>query len=50
MKLEKYKQKSFSKIGIIVFTVTCVLLVAGVFFYTSFASFQTNYYSWYSRK
>ena len=42
MKLQKYKQKSFSKIGIIVFTVTCVLLVAGVFFYTSFASFQTK--------
>ena len=42
MKLQKYKQKSFSKIGIIVFTVTCVVLVAGVFFYTSFASFQTK--------
>ena len=42
MKLEKFKQKDPKKIGIIVFTVTCVLLVAGVFFYTSFASFQTK--------
>ena len=50
MKLEKFKQKDPKKIGITVFTVVCVLLVAGVFFYTSFASFQTNYYSWYSRK
>ena len=30
MKLEKFKQKDPKKIGIIVFTVTCVLLVAGV--------------------
>ena len=42
MKLEKYKQRDPKKIGIILFTVTCALLVAGVFFYTSFASFQTK--------
>ena len=42
MKLEKFKQRDPKKIGIIVFTVTCVLLIAGVFFYTSFASFQTK--------
>ena len=42
MKLEKFKQRDFKKIGIIIFTVVCVLLVAGVFFYASFASFQTQ--------
>ena len=42
MKLEKFKQKSFSKIGIILFTVVCVLILAGVFFYTSFATFHTK--------
>ena len=42
MKLEKFKQRDPKKIGIIIFTVICVLLVAGVFFYTSFASFQTE--------
>ena len=30
MKLEKFKKKSFSKIGIILFTVVCVLILAGV--------------------
>ena len=42
MKLEKFKQRDPKKIGITVFTVVCVLLVAGVFFYTSFASFQVQ--------
>ncbi len=42
MKLEKFKQRDPKKIGITIFTVVCVLLVAGVFFYTSFASFQTE--------
>ena len=42
MKLEKYKSKDPKKIGIIVFTVICILLVTGVFLYTSFASFETN--------
>ena len=42
MKLEKFKPKDPKKTGIIIFTVVCVLLVAGVFFYTSFASFQVQ--------
>ena len=42
MKLEKFKPKKPKKTGIIIFTVVCVLLVAGVFFYTSFASFETH--------
>ena len=40
MKLEKFKQRNFKKIGISIFTVGCILLVATVFFYTSFASFE----------
>ncbi len=42
MKLEKFKQRNFKKIGISIFTVGCILLIAGVFFYTSFASFETH--------
>ena len=42
MKLKKYKEKNPKKIGIIVFTITCILLIAGVFLYTSFASFETK--------
>ena len=42
MKLEKYKQRNPKKIGIAVFTITCVLLIAFVFIYSSFASFETN--------
>ena len=42
MKLEKYKQRDPKKTGIILFTVVCVLLITGVFFYTSFASFETH--------
>ena len=42
MKLEKYKQRNPKKIGIAIFTITCVLLIAFVFIYSSFASFQTN--------
>ena len=42
MKLEKFKEKNPKKTGIIIFTVACILLVAGVFFYTSFASFEVK--------
>ena len=42
MKLEKFKQKNPKKVGIIIFTVACILLIAGVFFYTSFASFEVK--------
>ena len=37
MKLEKFKPKDPRKTAITIFTIVCVLLVAGVFFYTSFA-------------
>ena len=42
MKLNKYKQKNPEKIGITIFTIICILLITGVFFYTSFASFETH--------
>ena len=42
MKLKKYKQRDPKRIGIIVFTVVCVLILTGVFFYTSFATFQVQ--------
>ena len=37
MKLKRFKQRDPKKIGITIFTEICVLLIAGVFFYTSFA-------------
>ena len=42
LKLEKYKEKNTKKTGIIIFTVACILLITGVFFYTSFASFESK--------
>ena len=42
MKLEKFKRKDPKKMGIILFTIVCMLLIAGAFFYTSFASFETH--------
>ena len=42
MKLEKFKQRNPKKIGIAIFTIACVLLIAFVFIYSSFASFETN--------
>ena len=42
LKLQKFKERNTKKIGIIIFTITCVLLITGVFFYTSFASFESK--------
>ena len=39
MKLEKFKEKNNKRKFMIVFTVCCILLLAGVFLYTSFATF-----------
>ena len=39
MKLEKFKEKNQKKKFMIIFTVCCVILLAGVFLYTSFAVF-----------
>ena len=42
MKLEKFKEKNNKKTGIIIFTVCCVLLIAGVYLYSSFAIYEQN--------
>ena len=42
MELKKYKQKNKKRVGIILFTGLCIGLIAGVFFFSSYASFQTN--------
>ena len=39
MKLERFKEKNNKKKFTIIFTVCCILLLAGVFLYTSFAAF-----------
>ena len=39
MKLERFKEKDSKRKFIIIFTVCCILLLAGVFLYTSFAVF-----------
>ena len=39
MKLESFKEKDNKRQFIILFTVCCMLLLAGVFLYTSFAVF-----------
>ena len=42
IKLEKFKQKNFKKMGIFIFAGICIIFIAGVFFYTSFASFEVK--------
>ena len=42
MKLEKFKEKNTKKRVIVIFTVCCVLLLAGVFLYTTFAVFTED--------
>ncbi len=40
MKLEKFAEKNKKKKSIILFTISCILLIVGVFFYQSFALFE----------
>jgi len=42
MQFEKFKEYNFKKKGIIIFTVFCIFLIAGVFLYSSFALFETT--------
>ena len=42
MELEKFKEKNKKKTGIIIFTICCVLLIAGVYLYSSFAIYEQN--------
>ena len=42
MKLEKFAEKNNKKTSIIIFTICCILLIVGVFFYQTFALFETK--------
>ena len=42
MELEKFKEKNKKKTGIIIFTICCILLIAGVYLYSSFAIYEQN--------
>ena len=42
MKLEKFKEKDNKRKFIVIFTICCIFLLAGVFLYTSFASFTED--------
>ncbi len=42
MELKRFKEKNNKKIGIILFTIACILLVGGVVLYRTFAIFETN--------
>ncbi len=40
MKLQRFKENKKKENGILLFTIACVLLITGVFFYKTFATFQ----------
>ena len=42
MKLKKFKEKDNKRIGIIVFTIVCILLVSGIMLYRTFAIFEVR--------
>ena len=42
MKLERFKEKDNKRIGIIVFTIVCIMLVSGVILYRTFAIFEVR--------
>ncbi len=42
MKLKKFKERDNKQIGIIIFTITCILLVSGVMLYQTFAIFEVK--------
>ncbi len=42
MKLERFKEKNKKRIGIILFTMLCILLISGAFLYRSFAIFEVT--------
>ena len=42
MKLERFKERDNKRIGIIVFTILCILLVSGVILYRTFAIFEVK--------
>ena len=42
MKLKRFKERDNKRIGIIVFTISCILLVSGVILYRTFAIFEVR--------
>ena len=42
MKLKKFKETNNKRIGIIAFTIVCIMLVAGAVFYRTFAIFEVK--------
>ena len=42
MKLKKFKERSNKRIGIIIFTITCIFLVGGIALYRTFAIFEVK--------
>ena len=42
MKLERFKERNNKRIGIIIFTIVCILLVGGVILYRTFAVFEVK--------
>jgi len=40
MKLQRFKNINNKKVSIVIFTIACILLIAGVFLYRSFALFE----------
>ena len=42
MKLQKFKEKNRKKVNITLFTIGCILLIGGVFFYSSFALYEVK--------
>ena len=42
MKLKRFKERDNKRIGIIVFTIVCILLVSGVIIYRTFAIFEVR--------
>ncbi len=42
MKLKKFKERDNKRLGVIIFTITCILLVSGVILYRTFAIFEVR--------
>ena len=42
MKLKKFKERDNKRIGIIIFTIVCILLVSGVILYRTYAIFEVK--------
>ncbi len=43
MKLERFREKNNKMIGVVLFTIICILLIGSVILYKTFASFEVNH-------